>query len=294
MVPKISSTHIRFTLMFAWLLIFFNLAQSLQLLTEYGGFAFLGLVGAIFANATGAGGGVVFIPFFNQLEFSSVTSIATSFAIQCCGMTAGALTWWAFYRKQQCQSPEWTSISKVLLLTVPASIFGLLLVQFNPEIFSRVSAPDTLHTGFGIFSILLALAIFATIALLKSDKFNHHLTTADFFILPLIALVGGGVTAWLSIGVGELLAVYLIMRRFNVAFAIASAVILSAFTVWAGVVFHVLHSQAVYWPVVLFAGAGAIIGGILAKRLVLYFSAKSLKMFFAGWIFILGLTAIPL
>jgi uncharacterized membrane protein YfcA len=294
MVPKISSTHIRFTLMFAWLLIFFNLAQSLQLLTKYGGFAFLGLVGAIFANATGAGGGVVFIPFFNQLEFSSVTSIATSFAIQCCGMTAGALTWWAFYRKQQCQSPEWTSISKVLLLTVPASIFGLLLVQFNPELFSRVSAPDTLHTGFGIFSILLALAIFATIPLLKSDKFNHHLITADFFILPLIALVGGGVTAWLSIGVGELLAVYLIMRRFNVTFAIASAVILSAFTVWAGVVFHVLHSQAVYWPVVLFAGAGAIIGGILAKRLVLYFSAKSLKMFFAGWIFILGLTAIPL
>jgi uncharacterized membrane protein YfcA len=294
MLSKISSSHIRFTLMLVWLLVFFNTAQPILLLTEYGGFAFLGVLGAIFANSTGAGGGVVFIPFFNQLEFSSVTSIATSFAIQCCGMTAGAVTWWAFYRKQHSHSPEWTSIAKVLLLTVPTSVLGLLLVQFNPEFFSHVSDPEALHTGFGIFSILLALAIFATIPLLKSDKFNNHLATADFYLLPLISLMGGGITAWLSIGVGELLAVYLIMRRFNVAFAIASAVILSAFTVWGGVAFHIIESQAVYWPVVLFAGAGAIVGGILAKHLVLYFSAKNLKIFFAGWIFILGLSAIPL
>lgn len=293
MLSKISSTYIRLTLMLVWLLIFFNVAQPLQLLTEYGGFAFLGVVGAIFANATGAGGGVVFIPFFNQLAFSSETSIATSFAIQCCGMTAGALTWWAFYRKQHRHSAEWTSISKVLLLTVPASVLGLLLVQFNPEVFSHVSAPDNLHTGFGIFSILLAIAIFASIPILNSEKFNQHLAKADRYLLPLIALMGGGVTAWLSIGVGELLAVYLIIRRFNVAFAIASAVILSAFTVWAGIVFHIVHSQAIYWPVVLFAGAGAIIGGILAKHLVLYFSAKNLKIFFAAWIFILGFIAIP-
>ena len=80
-------------------MLFFISAKPLSLLFDYGGFVFLGLLGAIFANATGAGGGVVFIPFFNQLEFSSVTSIATSFAIQCCGMTAGAITWWTFYRR---------------------------------------------------------------------------------------------------------------------------------------------------------------------------------------------------
>jgi uncharacterized membrane protein YfcA len=293
MFSKISSIHIRFTLILAWLLILFNLTQPLQIIGEYGGFAFLGLLGAIFANATGAGGGVVFIPFFNQLGFSNETSIATSFAIQCCGMTAGAFTWWAFYRKQHRYSPQWNNIGKVLLLTVPAAVFTLLVVQFNPEIYSLMGSGDNLHKGFGVFSMLLALAIFATIPLLRSEQFNHHLAVIDYCLLPIIALVGGAVTAWLSIGVGELVAVYLIMRRFNVAFAIATAVILSAFSVWAGIVFHLVQSQAIYWPVVLFAGAGAIVGGILAKRLVLFFSAKNLKLFFAGWIFILGITAMP-
>jgi uncharacterized membrane protein YfcA len=294
MYSKISLTHIRVAMLLIWLAIFFASARPLSLLFDYGGFVILGLVGAIFANSTGAGGGVVFIPFFNQLEFSSVTSIATSFAIQCCGMTAGAITWWAFYRRQHSNSPEWTGIGKVLLLTVPMSILGLLLVQINPQFFAHFSNHNLLHEGFGVFSIVLAIAIFATIPLLKNDKFNTQLTTPDVCILPVIALIGGGITAWLSIGVGELVAVYLIMRRFNIAFAIACAVILSALTVWVGIVYHIIVTQAVYWPVVMFAGAGAIIGGVLAKRLVLHFSAKNLKIFFAGWIFILGVTAIPL
>ena len=79
----------------------------------------------------------------------------------------------------------------------------------------------------------------------------------------------------------------------NVTLAIAAAVILSAMTVWGGVIFHLVITKAIYWPVVLFAGAGAIAGGILAKNLVLYFSAKNLKLFFAGWIFILGFTSLP-
>ena len=209
-------------------------------------------------------------------------------------MTAGALTWWAFYRRHHSCSPEWTSLSKILLLTVPMSMLGLFLVQINPDFFTHFSNPDSLHRGFGMFSIILAIAIFATIPLLKNDKFKTQLSISDICALPLIALIGGGVTSWLSIGVGELIAVYLIMRRFNIAFAIASAVIVTAFTVWGGIAYHIIQTQAVYWPVVMFAGAGAIVGGVLAKRLVLHFSAKNLKIFFASWIFILGVTAIPL
>jgi uncharacterized membrane protein YfcA len=129
---------------------------------------------------------------------------------------------------------------------------------------------------------------------LSEQHFNTQLTRYDYMALPAIALIGGGITAWLSIGVGELVAVYLIIRRFNVTFAIAAAVILSAFTVWGGIIFHLFVTQAIYWPVVLFAGAGAIVGGVLAKQLVLYFSAKNLKLFFAGWIFILGFTSLPI
>ena len=298
MFSKMSAKHIRVFLLFVWLSILFWQTQPLTLTQEYAGFAFLGLLGAIFANATGAGGGVVFVPFFNQLEFSVATSVATSFAIQCCGMTAGALTWLAFYKQlkasNQPESVYWQPLSKILLLTVPSSFLGLWMVQINPQFFAHFSDPSSLHTGFGLFSIGLAVTIFATVFLLSNQSFTTQLSLLDYIALPFIALVGGGITAWLSIGVGELVAVYLIICRFNVTFAIAAAVILSALTVWAGIVFHILITQAVYWPVVLFAGAGAIVGGILAKQLVLYFSVKNLKLFFAGWIFILGITSLPI
>ncbi|MFT6991273.1 MAG: putative membrane protein YfcA [Paraglaciecola sp.] len=298
MYSKISTQHIRVFLLFIWLCILFLQANPLILIQEYLGFAFLGLLGAIFANATGAGGGVVFVPFFNQMDFSVVTSVATSFAIQCCGMTAGAITWWAFYKqnkaKKQPESAQWQPLINVLLLTIAPSLIGLWMVQINPEFFAHFSDPTSLHTGFGFFSIGLALAIFATVFLLSEQHFNTQLTRYDYMALPAIALIGGGITAWLSIGVGELVAVYLIIRRFNVTFAIAAAVILSAFTVWGGIIFHLFVTQAIYWPVVLFAGAGAIVGGVLAKQLVLYFSAKNLKLFFAGWIFILGFTSLPI
>ena len=285
-------------MLFIWLGLLFWQTHTLTLIQEYGGFTFLGLLGAIFANATGAGGGVVFVPFFNQLDFSVATSVATSFAIQCCGMTAGAITWWAFYKKAQANhsQPEfaqWQPLVRILLLTIPFSLFGLWMVQINPQFFAHFSDPTSLHTGFGIFSIGLALAIFATVLLLNNPNFNTQLAKHDYIALPVIALVGGGITAWLSIGVGELVAVYLIICRFNVTLAIAAAVILSAWTVWGGIVFHLVITQAIYWPVVMFAGAGAIAGGILAKQLVLYFSAKNLKLFFAGWIFILGFTSLP-
>ncbi|MGS2720344.1 sulfite exporter TauE/SafE family protein [Paraglaciecola aestuariivivens] len=271
--------------------------QPQVLLQEYLGFSLLGILGALFANSTGAGGGVVFMPFFNQLEFSVMTSVATSFAIQCCGMTAGALTWWAYQQKLKIHQAElagqWQALVKVLIIVVPSACVGLWAVQYSANFLEQLTDTTGLHTGFGVFSMLLSVAIIFTIYALANTPIKSQASVGDLICLGLLALVGGAITAWLSIGVGELIAVYLIMRGFNVTFSIALAVMLSAFVVWAGVIFHVLVSQAIYWPVVLFAGLGAVFGGILAKQLVLYFSAKRLKLFFAGWIFILGLSALP-
>jgi|TARA_R110000868_G_scaffold20458_4_gene86508 uncharacterized membrane protein YfcA len=298
MHAAISAKTIRISMLFIWLGILFWQSQPLTLIQEYGGFTFLGVLGAVFANATGAGGGIVFMPFFNQLDFSAATSVATSLAIQCGGMTAGAITWWAFYKQakinNQPEINQWQPLVKILLLTIPFSLLGLWMVQINPQFFAHFSDPSRLHTGFGIFSIGLAVVIFVSVLLLSNSNLNIQLTKLDYIALPVIGLVGGGITAWLSIGVGELVAVYLIICRFNVTLAIATGVIVSAWTVWGGIIFHLVITQAIYWPVVLFAGAGAIVGGVLAKQLVLYFSAKNLKLFFAGWIFILGFTSLPL
>jgi hypothetical protein len=40
----------------------------------------MAVLSAIFVNSTGAFGGVVFIPLFNQLNFTEQQSIATSYA----------------------------------------------------------------------------------------------------------------------------------------------------------------------------------------------------------------------
>jgi len=289
----LSTFNILAILATCWLAIFLWFFNPISTLVNYGGFALLGILGAVFANATGAGGGVIFVPFFNQLNFDANTTVATSFAIQCCGMTAGGIAWWMFYRNKQKENLDWSHLSQALKLTIPFSIFGIVIGQFIQFANNGVGPAEQLHLVFGGFSILLSLAIFASIPLLKQSSFRHKLLSLDSVLLPIIALIGGVVTAYLSIGVGELVAVYLIMRRFNVTFSIAVAVILSAFSVWSAILFHLIVTEAIYWPVVLFAGAGAIVGGTFAKYLVLYFSPRNLKIFFAAWIFLLGISAMP-
>ncbi|WP_100656783.1 sulfite exporter TauE/SafE family protein [Alteromonas flava] len=296
MYTLIKRHPIRLCLLLAWLILLFSLPNTIELVSGYGSFAALGITGAIFANATGAGGGVVFVPFFNHLGFSATTIVATSFAIQCCGMTAGAVTWYRYYRDFQQTSADWQMLAKVLTITVPTSWLGIGIVQyaeFRDWFNLHASGVDQLHLWFGVFSVLLAIAIYASIPLLKRKVFSQHLLHFDSVMLAITGVAGGAITAWLSVGVGELVAVYLIIRGFNVTFAIAVAVILSALTVWSAIGYHIFATEAVYWPVVLFAGAGAVVGGIIAKRVVLMFSATKLKVFFATWVLILGLSGLP-
>ncbi|MCC2607375.1 sulfite exporter TauE/SafE family protein [Planctobacterium marinum] len=287
---SINPTFVRLSLFTVWCTAFYLMSdEPVALFLDYAGFALLGVAGAVFANATGAGGGVIFVPFFSQLGLDNITIVATSFAIQCFGMTAGAISWYLWFRKHQNSNPEWQPVHRVLWWTVPFSIAGIVFVQIT-----GFESPNSLHATFGAFSVFLAIAIFASIPLLKKQSFNSHLTRIDYLLLPLISVVGGGITAWLSVGVGELIAIYLIFRRFNVSFAIACAVILSAFSVWFGVLYHVFDTQSVYWSVVIFAGLGAAVGGTLARHLALYFSVTHLKVFFAAWVLLIGIASMPL
>ena len=271
----------RFALLVIWACYVYFADGSVVLVEIYAGFSLLGIFGAIFANSTGAGGGVIFIPFFNQLGMSEMSSVATSFAIQCVGMSAGAVSWLSFVRATpELQHPQFRT---VLMVTGPLSIVGILAVQFFDLI-----APGNLHQAFGLFSLLLALAIFASVFVVTSKAPFLLLTRIDFFALSLIALIGGGITAWLSVGVGELLAVYLIIRGYNIVSSIAIAVIVTAFSVWSAIPYHIWESQAIEFNVWLFAAAGALIGGTLARYVVSWISPRYLKLFFAFWIAFMG------
>ena len=273
---------------FLWALALWLVPDSLEMFGDYARFALLGVTGAIFANSTGAGGGVVFIPMFNQLGFSEAQSVATSFAIQCFGMTAGACTWVLHYRNGQKELQLWRSFIPLIALASVFSITGIWTVYGL-----GFSAPASLHVSFSVFSVLLGLCILITVYRYQRGRERSRLGRMDIIALVIISYVGGGITAWLSVGVGELVAIYLILRRFDVTLAVAVAVVVTALTVWAAAPMHFVINPQAYWQVVLFAGPGAVIGGIIAKTLVSYLSARKLKIFFAFWLLVMGASGLP-
>ena len=276
-----------------WLLVLWLIPNSLTVIFDYFSFALLGVIGAIFANSTGAGGGVVFIPMFNQLGFTEIQAIATSFGIQCFGMTAGAFTWCHFYRNDKSVLNLWHSFVPIIAVTAFFSVLGVWAV-YGPGL----ASPASLHTVFSIFSILLGLAILLTVFATKPNHRSTHgyssLVWYDWLMLIVIGVSGGVITAWLSVGVGEMLAVYLILRRFDATMAVATAVVVSAITVWSAAPQHFIFEPNAYWQVLVFAGPGAVLGGIFAKTLVIWLSARKLKIFFACWILIMGIVSSPI
>ena len=278
---------ITFMSVWGWMLFFAPL--SIHDMADYVLFSFLGLLGAIFANTTGAGGGVVFIPMFNQLNFTESQSIATSFAIQCFGMTAGAITWWHHYQTEKAALRLWPDFKRIIAITAITSVTGIWLVYGY-----QLAPPSSLHQSFSGFSLILSVFIVATVYLLKPQREPSQITPFDWFALILIGLLGGTLTAWLSVGVGELLAIYLIIRRFDINMAVAAAVVVSAITVWSAIWQHTLIDFQVFWQVVLFAGPSAVLGGIVAKSIVSRLSASRLKLFFAFWLLVIGLMGIKI
>ncbi|NQY50592.1 MAG: sulfite exporter TauE/SafE family protein [Colwellia sp.] len=263
-----------------WISLLLSSSHTLYELLDYTLFTFLGSLGAIFANSTGAGGGVVFIPMFSKLNFSEQQAIATSFAIQCFGMTAGAVTWWHHYKTEKTDLRLWQGFKRIICVTSIASVIGL-----NAVFFYQVDSPAALHISFSCFSLLLGFFIILTIYLLQPHRERSQLYYVDYIALVLIGLFGGAVTAWLSVGVGELLVIYLLLRHFDMSMVVAAAVIVSAISVWAAIA---QVNSDVYWQVVLFAGPGAVLGGIFAKTLVTHLSVTKLKLFFACWLLVSG------
>jgi len=252
----------------------------------YAPFGLLGVLGAIFANATGAGGGVVFIPAFQQLGISESQAIATSFGIQCFGMTTGAIMWRRYAAKSRLQEVDWQLLYPLVKFAVIPSVLGVWTIYGL-----GINSPASLSLLFAVFSILLGVALLLVACRKKAPSelvtLSKTLPSLDITFLMLIGYLGGVITAWLSVGVGEFIAFYLIFRGYRVRLAIAVAVIISAITVWIGIGHH-LMADAINWQILMFAGPGAIVGAVIARYLAVWLPAIKLKVFFASWILLAG------
>jgi uncharacterized membrane protein YfcA len=274
--------------LFAWIVVVHDMmGGDWQWLQQYLPFTGLGLMGAIFANSTGAGGGVVFIPAFKWLAFSDAQSVGTSFAIQCFGMTAGSFAWLRYAKSDQRTPQDWQSFPTVTLLCSLFSVLGLAAVNTL-----GINSPADLKSFFAVFSLLLGSVLLVSVVRLDSSQARVQLASMDKGMIIVIGVLGGIITAWLSVGVGEILALYLLLRGFSATMSVAAAVCVSAISVWSGIAYHTLQHHVV-WDVIVFAGPAAVIGGTLAKRLAVWLPAKQLKVFFSCWVLLMGLVSLP-
>ena len=243
-------------------------------------FFLIGILAATVANSTGAGGGIVFLPVFTILGLTVGQSLATSFAIQCFGMTAGALTWLLHLKRDAIHDSQSESFPRIFLVSAAASLAGLRLAQeFLPD-------PGLdIEWFFSLFSLAVGFIILRRT--LAKGAINggreHSVTSRELWGLGASTFIGGAITAWLSIGVGEILAIHLLALRFRVNVAVAAAVCVTSITVITAVA-HYLAGPLIVKEVLVLAAPGALIGGTLAKRLALFLGAKRLKLGMSGWI----------
>ena len=250
----------------------------------------VGLTGAIIANTSGTGGGVVFVPVFNALRELDVMALAplqvvgVSMAIQSFGMSMGALRWTDRLLHQPTPKALEANVrtrdfALVVLCVLALSLPGMLLTQ-------RLASLDqhAVLLAYKGFSILLGSAlILATWTVNARRQERDHLARADLFVLVAIGLVGGPITALFSVGVGELVALYLFIRHYPVLLCTGAACVISAISVIAGAVWHI-GAGTIQWEVVLLAAPAAMLGGFLARPVALWLGAKRLKTLDGAWI----------
>ncbi len=250
----------------------------------------IGVIGAIIANTSGTGGGVVFVPVFNALREHGVMAldplqvVGVSMAIQSFGMSMGALRWTDRLFHQPAPQPLHAHVrprdffliaGAVLALSLPAMLITQRVAQFDK---------DAVLLAYKAFSILLGTALIAatwTVNLSRPER--SHLEQRDLAVLLVIAVPGGVITALFSVGIGELVALYLFIRHYPVLLCTGAACLISAVSVLAGVVWHV-EAGTIAWEVVLLAGPAAALGGFLARPIALWLGARRLKTLDGAWI----------
>ena len=250
----------------------------------------VGVIGAIIANTSGTGGGVVFVPVFNALrefavmDLSPLQIVGVSMGIQSFGMTMGALRWTdrLFHQpppapgEAQVRPRDYVAvITVVLALSLPAMLATQYIGEFDQ---------DRVLTAYKLFSIVFGSALVVTTwTVHRESPERRSLERNDLVVLALLAGPGGFLTALFSVGVGELVALYLFIRHYPVLLCTGAACVISSVSVMFGMVWHI-HNATMQWEVVALAAPGAVLGGFLARSIAVWLGARRLKTMDGSWI----------
>lgn len=231
-----------------------------------------GFLGALVANCTGAGGGVIFIPLFSLLGLPGPVAISTSLHIQSLGMTTGAFSW--FFKQRE---SRWVHVRMALF----CALFALAGAYLAKTFFVLDDSYTLLF--FGIMSV--GVGVFSLV--IKPRDSVPPLLPWHYFLLACLSVAGGVITMNLSIGIGELVYIALIYIGWPVRRAIATAVMATAMTVLGSLLWIRVETSPVA-SMVLMIGLGAIGGGSIASLVVRRFGDRKVKRGCAAIIILTG------
>ncbi len=248
--------------MIAWSQLF---PQPLTLLAQHWPLIGLGFLGAVLGNATAIGGGLVFIPIMIFIyRLPPVDSLLLALATQAFGMTSGALSWLDVGGIPR----------RALALAAPAALLGAAASVF-------VFHPNGLLVKglFGPVSILIGCL---TLYLLDRHAEQLEVPRGADPALFVATLLGGMLTGWVAIGVGELVAAFLMLRYgLHPKRAIGLGVVLLSLS---SIFLTLLHSMrgGIPWEMAVFLLLGAVFGARFGPFLCQRVSVRTLKLVFAA------------
>lgn len=219
------------------------------------------VLAAGFANATAVGGGFLFVPLFLFVfKLTAVESLKLSLATQAFGMTSGALGW----------GRDLIRVRALALATV-SSFAGMYVGTY---VFPADAHQVKLVFGWA------SLGIAASLMLEMRFGERQHKTRVNSENLILAAgflaacFFGGVVNAWISIGIGEVVALYLLfVYKVRIQTAIATGVATLALDSILGLCFHA-QLGGIRWDYLIFTAPAVIIGGRYGARIGKYVESR--------------------
>ena len=221
-------------------------------------------VAAAFANATAVGGGFLFVPLFIYVYgLTPLVALKLSLATQAFGMTSGSLGW----------SKRFID-TRGFLVGGAASLVGMYLGTYEWQI-----ASEDIKPVFGWVSMVIFTAIMLEIYFGKGSQ-EHSIKTLKDLRLPgyiLATFLGGVLTAWTAIGVGEVVALYLLfIYKVRMDISIGTGVAVLAVDSIAGLIFH-SDLGGIPWELLVFTAPGVMLGGFFGARVGRFVEQKVLS-----------------
>ncbi len=239
----------------AWLMALHIYASesAITMLQEYWPIFFIAIISATVANATAVGGGFIFMPMFSLFyNLTPLVALKLVFATQAFGMGSGTFSW-----------PRHLILWNYIYHIGFGSSVGMILGTFI-----WVPSSEGIHLMFGWASLVLAVVYLREFLPFKFFTGKILIVEKKQKLgLVLICVLGGTVTAWISIGIGEFVALWLMLvSRHNIAQSIATGVLSLAFCSILGFLFHGFLG-GIRWDYLLFTVPGVILGGNIGAKI---------------------------